>query len=123
MLAVLLPALGPVAEVAARRGRGDTVHLTLAHRAGGRSSVTLSLTAPEAEWNVSLWRPGAASVAPAPTPDALAGAYGRAVSELLTAIDAGRPHPCGVAFAAEVVGVLAVADSRLAGGEPVSGDR
>ena len=112
-LASLLPALGPVVEVVAAPGPGDTVHLALVHSDGAASSATLSLTVPEAavESAFLLW--GAGGVARAPQAGPVGDAYRRAVSELLRAIASGTPHACDVRFGAEVVRVLAAAERFL----------
>src|SRR3954471_13945709 len=43
-LSLFVPALGPVAEVQAGRGRGDTVHLIMSHDGGAASTLTVSST-------------------------------------------------------------------------------
>jgi predicted dehydrogenase len=107
-LALLLPTLGPVEQIAAARGPGDEVHLALRHATGAASSVTLSLTAP-AQLTEVLFR-GGQGVARMPGDVDLAAAYAAAIDALLagdTRFDAG--------FARDVVRVLAVADERLLG--------
>ena len=113
-LASLAPALGPVEDVAAVRGRGDTVHLALSHAEGRASSVTLSLTVPEpaAQYEFALWGPGGATHAPAGD-GSVADAYARAISELLASVEICRPHACDAAFAAEIVRTLAAAERLL----------
>lgn len=113
-LASLAPALGPVEKVVAVRGRGDTVHLALAHAGGRASSVTLSLTVcePSVQFDFGLWGPD--GVAHAPSGDApVADAYARAISELLSSVETGRPHACNAAFGADVVRTLAAAERFL----------
>jgi predicted dehydrogenase len=118
-LASLVPALGPVEEVAAVRGAGDTVELALTHTDGRASSVTVSLTVPPAAIRTEtvLWGPGGTAVAPYPPPSAGPSrpveAFARAVSELAASIETGAPHPCDARFAADVVGVLAAAERFL----------
>ena len=113
-LALLLPTLGPVEEVAAVRGRGDEVHLALRHATGAASSVTLSLTAPAQITEALFW--GSAGVARMPDGVDLEAAYAAAIDALLagdTRFDAG--------FARDVVRVLAAADETLFGAPAVRG--
>jgi predicted dehydrogenase len=105
-LALLLPTLGAVEQVAAVRGREDEVHLGLRHATGAASSVTLSLTARVEMTEVLFW--GGEGVARMPGGVDLAAAYAAAIDALLageTALDA--------SFARDVVRVLAAADERL----------
>jgi predicted dehydrogenase len=114
-LAALLPGLGPVEEVVAERGHGDEVHLAFRHTAGGASSATLSLTAPQPAQHSSMrfWGPAGIAEAPPHEPDAAVDAFMRAISGLLAAIETGVPHACDVHFARDVVRVLAAADRFL----------
>lgn len=109
-LALLLPTLGPVEQVAAVRGRGDEVHLALRHTTGTASSVTLSLTAPAQLTEVLFW--GSEGVARMPGHVDLAAAYAAAIDALLTA-----DTRFDVGFARDVVHVLSAADQRLLEGE------
>jgi predicted dehydrogenase len=109
-LALLLPTLGPVEQVAAVRGRADEVHLALRHASGAASSVTLSLTAPAGLTEVVLW--GSEGIARMPDGVDLAAAYAAAIDALLAGesrFDAG--------FGRDVVRVLATAQQRLLDGQ------
>jgi predicted dehydrogenase len=113
-LAALLPALGPVEDVVAVRGRGDTVQLALRHAGGGSSTATLALSAPAAASLVELrlWGPG--GIATMPDRGDVAAAYAAALTELVGLIETGaREHPCDVRFGREIVRVLARAEARL----------
>src|SRR4029078_9730733 len=54
-LALLVPTLGPVERVEAKRGLRDAVHLALRHAPGTASSVTVSLTARQEMTQLLLW--------------------------------------------------------------------
>jgi predicted dehydrogenase len=105
-LALLLPTLGPVEQVAAVRGHRDEVHLLLRHATGAASNVTLSLTAQAETTEVLFW--GGGGIARMPGDDDLAAAYAGAIDALL----AGDSR-FDVGFARDVVCVLADADERL----------
>jgi predicted dehydrogenase len=107
-LALLLPTLGPVEQVAAVRGHRDEVHLALRHATGAASSVTLSLTAQAETTQVLFW--GGGGIARMPGDVDLAAAYAGAIDALL----AGDSR-FGVGFARDVVRVSADADERLLG--------
>lgn len=107
-LALLLPTLGPVEQVAAVRGHRDEVHLALRHATGTASSVTLSLTAQAETTQVLFW--GGGGIARMPGDVDVAAAYAGAIDALLA--DDSR---FGVGFARDVVRVLADADERLLG--------
>ena len=102
-LALLLPTLGPVEQVAAVRGRGDEVHLALRHATGSAGSVTLSLTARTEATEVLFW--GEDGIARMPDGVDVAAAYTAAIDALL----AGDTR-FGAVFARDVVRVLADAD-------------
>lgn len=113
-LSVLLPLLGEVGEVAAVRGPGDTVHLTLRHAGGASSTATLSHTVPPAAAGVTAEVRGTAGVAELPMRDeAPDEAFGRAIDALLRSAADGVPHPCDVRFGEEVTGILARAEALL----------
>jgi hypothetical protein len=117
-LAAVLPALGPVEEVAAVRGRGDTVVVALRHRAGGASALTLSLTVPvaAAHGETVLWELAGVSSMPQGGNGlgAVAEGYAAAVGELVGLIHAGGvEHDCDVRLGREIVHILAAAESRL----------
>jgi len=106
-LALSVPTLGPVEQVAAVRGRGDEVHLALRHSSGAASSVILSLTGAAQTEAVSFW--GGAGIAYMPVAVDAGAAYAAAIDALLageTCFDA--------AFGRDVVAVLAEAARHLA---------
>lgn len=119
-LSFLLPALGPVTDVAGVRGRGDHVHLVLTHESGATSSMELSLTMPTASRHqaVELWDAKGRHVRPEDERD-VAAAYGQALTELVGCIREGRTtHRCDVRFGRDVVEVLARCEAALDGSGP-----
>lgn len=114
-LSVVLPVLGPVTEVAARRGAEDTVHLELDHLGGGASTLHLSLTMPpdQARFGLRFRRPDGWVSRPE-TAHRPIDAYRDAVAELVGMARTGqRRHRCDAVFGAEVVEVLERAQRRL----------
>jgi hypothetical protein len=112
-LAMVLPVLGPVAEVAALDGPHATTHLVLRHASGAVTTAALTLDAPPAAACDEVLVHGAPGrwVAPVREPD-LAGTFRAAVSELVAAVAGGRTeHPLDVRFGREVVAVLEAADA------------
>jgi predicted dehydrogenase len=110
LLALLIPALGPVEEVVAVRGRRDTTQLVFRHEDGLTSQITLTATAPPSaeRLELELWGPAGFSAAPLTNAD-VREPYGRAVSALLGAIESGVPHQCSAQFGAEVVRAIEAA--------------
>jgi len=125
-LSVTLGVLGPVREVTACRGIGDTVHLVLRHEAGSgyaagpSSTVTLSLTAPVQQSLFTVV--GAAGVLPMPTPlSTVNAAAGAALTDLVRMASTGqRTHGADLSFGEEIVEVLAAARSSLHLGRAVT---
>ena len=114
-LALLLPTLGPVEQVAAVRGHRDEVHLALRHATGVASSVTLSLTAQAETTEVLFW--GESGIARIPDDDGdPAAAYAASIDALL----AGDSR-FDADFARHVVRVLADADEQLPELGPIVG--
>jgi predicted dehydrogenase len=135
-LSVLLPVMGPVTSVAARRGPAgsDTVHMLLAHGRGpsgaaalpgspvsprpttvSASTVSLSLTMPPAASanTFSLYGENGVRVRPDNT-STPADALALAVHELVQLVASGeRQHRCDARFGLEVVEVLAAAEMAL----------
>jgi predicted dehydrogenase len=109
-LALLLPTLGPVEQVAALRGQRDEVHLSLRHATGAASSVTLSLTAQVEMTEVLFW--GGGGLARMPGDVDVASAYAGAIDALLAGDDR-----FGAGFARDVVQVLSDVDEQLLGRE------
>lgn len=114
-LSMLLPALGPVDDVTAVAGPGDTVHLVLRHTSGSSSSATLSLTVPERAATMRFDVYGEHGWASVPKDHGVEAvdALASAVRSLVQAADAGPAHPCDAGFGAEVVRVLARAEQSL----------
>jgi predicted dehydrogenase len=115
MLALAVPTLGPVQQVAAGDGRGDTVHLVLGHEGGASSTLTLSQTVPHAAEGRSfqLYGPQGCSAVPPFELDHLV-ALAEAVRQLRTMIAAGvTSHPCDVRLGRDTVAVLDAADRFL----------
>jgi hypothetical protein len=107
-LSILLPALGPVADLKGLRGHGDLVSLVLRHEGGATSTLQLSLTMPpEATlFEVKMYDEDGWRVRPDDDTDVLV-AQQRAISELVEGILAGRTeHRCDVRFGRDVVEVL-----------------
>jgi len=123
-LSVLVPVMGRVTSVAARRGPAgsDTVHLVFTHGATSAgagtvaaSTVSLSLTMPPSATTSQLVLYGATGTWPRPEVtwqpvEALRGA----IAELAALVDSGeRAHRCDARFGLEVVRVLASAEAAL----------
>lgn len=105
-LALLVPTLGPVEQVAAVRGRGDEVHLALRHASGAASNATVSLTAPTSMEETLFW--GSGGLARMPESVDVAGAYATALDALITG-----DTPFDAAFGRDVVRGLAAAEEQL----------
>jgi predicted dehydrogenase len=105
-LALLVPTLGPVEQVAVVRGRDDEVHLALRHATGAASSVALSLTAPAQMTQLLFW--GSHGVARMPDAVDLSAAYSAAIDALLVG-----DSRFDARFARDVVCVLAAAEEQL----------
>lgn len=116
-LSVLLPILGDVRDVAAAaHGPGDTVHLVLRHTGGASSTLTLSLTAPQAAAGVGVELRGAGGVALLPeSSEGVVPAVLRAADGLLAAARTGQGHPCDAAFGLRVTEILVEAEALLDG--------
>lgn len=117
-LSLFIPALGPVTEVQAGGGLGDTVHLVLHHEGGAASTVTLSHTVASMSSGIEFFVHGDAgriTLLPEAGPAARA-AYSVAVEELIAAAVSGGAHPCDVEFGHEVVAVLDAAALALTSG-------
>jgi predicted dehydrogenase len=117
LVGMLWACLGPVTEVTAVAGRGDTVHLVLRHEAGLTSTVTTTQRAPEAAAGVTVfvWGEAGRSLMPAELVDPVA-ALRTAATELVAGATAGRlTHPCDVRFGRDITRVLAEAEAQLSG--------
>jgi predicted dehydrogenase len=123
-LSLLWPVLGDVTTVVAGSGRGDQVHLVLQHAGGESSTVSLSLTVPEAATGSLMYVYGEEGRASAPLdPLDTAGvvaAHQCAVDALLDLAQNPAAGPvCDVHFGARVVEVLAAAEQALRTGARV----
>ncbi|SHN82789.1 Predicted dehydrogenase [Geodermatophilus obscurus] len=122
-LSLLLPTLGPVVSVQAGAGAGDTVHLVLQHATPGvASTLTLSHTVAPMSTGVEFFVHGdAGRLVLLPDTESPVESLSAAVDELEVAALTGGTHPCDVAFARDVVAVLATAARALESGcrEPV----
>jgi predicted dehydrogenase len=115
MLALAVPALGPVERVAAGTGLGDTVHLVLGHQGGASSILTLSQTVPPAAEgrDFRLYGPRGRSVVPPFELDHLA-ALDEAIRQFTAMVAAGATsHPCDVRLGRDTVAVLEAAERFL----------
>jgi predicted dehydrogenase len=123
-LSLAVPAIGPVEHVSAGRGLGDTVHLVTGHRGGAASTLSVSLTVPEAATATRFAVHGTAGWSSMPVDGAtVLQAYGQAIDQLAGMVAAGSTeHPCDVRFGAEVVAVLEAAERALATGGKMAVD-
>ncbi len=116
-VAVLWRTLGPVVGVlAAARGERDLVHVTLEHERGGTSTMTLTLSAPDAAdgFSTLLWGPDGRLEVPVDDVDPVA-SLKTALHGLADSIDGvARPDVPDVRFGRDVVRVLASAERLLA---------
>ena len=117
-LSVLVPLLGPVTDVAAATGPGDTVHLVLRHEGGASSTATLSLTVPRAAAGVRLDVYGEHGWSSLPTDHGTQPqqAHAAALGSLVAAAGGGPAHPADARDGARTVRVLAQAQDRLEAG-------
>jgi predicted dehydrogenase len=121
-LSIILPVLGPVAQVAALDGPRDTVHLILRHVDGAASTLSLTLDAPPAATAFDFAFYGENGIEAVPTGKGGAvEALTLALDQLLQEIDSGtRDHRCDVRFGRDVVAVLAAAERARAESRTVS---
>jgi predicted dehydrogenase len=117
-LSAVLPVLGEVTSVAARRGPAgsDTVHLVLTHGESTVSTVSLSLTMPSAAAGNRLVLYGESGIWERPQSTfELSHALAMAISDLTSLAASGETqHRCDARFGLEVVRVLAAAEQALA---------
>ncbi|MEU4218808.1 Gfo/Idh/MocA family oxidoreductase [Actinoplanes sp. NPDC026623] len=119
-VALILPVLGPVAEVTALAGARDMTHVLLGHANGAISTLTLSVDAPaalEREDAAFFGESGVADVPPVPWLPVEA--FGRAVDALIGAAGGGPASPLDLAFGTEVVRILAAAAESVKTGRTV----
>jgi predicted dehydrogenase len=116
-VSLLWACLGPVVSVTADAGRPDVTHLVLHHQGGPTSTVTVTLSAPEAAegFDMYIWGEQGRSSAP-PETDQPQRALRVALTELADNARSGRPsHPCDVNFGRDVGRVLAEAQRQVDG--------
>ncbi len=116
-LSLFVPALGPVLEVQAGAGLGDTVHLVLTHKSGAATTVSLSLTVAPMSAGVEFFVHGdAGRLVLLPDSGAAIEAFSVAVDDLQAAALTGGTHPCDVVFGRDVVAVLETAARAVGSG-------
>ena len=120
-LALVLPVLGPVTEVAAMAGPRDMTHVLLRHAGGAISTLTLSVDAPPAAEREDAVFAGEAGVRPVPVvPWQPVEALGRAIDQLVAAADGGPKPELDVHFGAEVTAVLVAAQEAVTTGRTIA---
>jgi predicted dehydrogenase len=114
-LALAMPVLGPIEQVAAVAGPHQAAHLLLRHTGGAVSALALTLDAPPAAVAFEYVFHGPSGITELPEADGSAvDALRVAVTQLAAAAREDRPeHPCDVRFGRDVVNVLAAAESAL----------
>jgi predicted dehydrogenase len=116
-LARLIPVLGPVREVVAFSGARSTTHVLVRHTSGTVSDMTLTLDAPREAATLRTVFYGDSGIVEVPGDADAVAAFGVAIDELVAEAGQEHPsHPCDVAFAADVVRVLAAAEKSLTTG-------
>ncbi|HEX4444162.1 MAG TPA: Gfo/Idh/MocA family oxidoreductase [Galbitalea sp.] len=115
-VSMALAALGPVADVQAHHGRGDTYVLSLSHERGGVSTVTLSygLPAGSGKFTAGFWGADGVTAVPDGPGASRAAAVATTLDELIAAIDSGDTIVWDAAFGASVTRVLADAEAAAA---------
>ncbi|MFJ9049830.1 Gfo/Idh/MocA family protein [Streptomyces bacillaris] len=111
-LSVLIPVLGEVTELTARRGPADTTHLILRHGSGASSTVTLGLSAPPAAAGMGIELRGEHGTAEIPGWDGAQPAFRGAVDALVEAVRTGVPHACDARFGLRLTELLAEAERQ-----------
>ncbi|MEB3960254.1 Gfo/Idh/MocA family oxidoreductase [Streptomyces kunmingensis] len=112
-LSVLLPILGDVVAVTARRGAGDTAHLVLRHTSGASSTATLSLTTPRAAAGTTVELRGPAGALTMPLGGTAQESFAVAVDVLLESARTGVAAPCDARFGLRLTEILAAAERSL----------
>ena len=114
-VSMLWACLGPVTSVTADSGRADVTHLVLHHEGGATSTVTVTLSAPEAAAGFDMWLWGEPGRVAAPgQADHAEQALRVALTELADNARSGRvSHPCDVSFGRDVGRVLVDAQRQL----------
>ena len=114
-VSLLWASLGPVTSVLADAGPADVSHLVLHHESGASSTVTVTLSAPEAAAGFGLYLWGATGRITAPEEhDEPVVPLRTALTELASNARSGRvSHPCDVRFGRDVGRVLAEAQHQI----------
>jgi predicted dehydrogenase len=114
-VSLLWASLGPVTSVLADAGPADVSHLVLHHESGASSTVTVTLSAPEAAEGFELYLWGATGrSAPPPEQDEAVVPLRAALAELAANARSGLvSHPCDVRFGRDVGRVLAEAQRQI----------
>jgi predicted dehydrogenase len=122
-LALLLPVLGAVTEVAGLAGPRDMTHVLLRHAGGAISTMTLSVDGPAAAEREDAAFAGEAGVRPVPDlPWQPVEAFGRGVDQLIAAAAGGPASALDVRFGAEVTAILVAAQEAIASGRTITVD-
>jgi predicted dehydrogenase len=122
VLSVLVPVLGPIAEVTARAGRYDIVQLTLRHRDGALSTAAVGIHVPAAmtESSTIFYGPAGRRTVPAPDTDSVT-AYRVAIARLAANVAAGvTADPLDARAGRDAVAVLAAAETSMARGTTIT---
>jgi predicted dehydrogenase len=112
-LSLLVAGLGPVVDVKAQHGRGDTFVLALRHERGAVSNVILSYSVGVggSRFEVEFWGPtGSIDAPPAAADSSPADSIIPALAALVESVRTDRPSTYGARFGAEIVDVLARAE-------------
>jgi hypothetical protein len=107
-LTVMLPVLGSVTGIEARRGGHRLVECLLEHDSGATSTLGITIHAPAGVdiIDLSLWGDAGVSVMPRQTTP-VETALGRAIGALVTSAGGtASPHPCDARFGAELVSTI-----------------
>ena len=114
-VSLLWASLGPVTSVLGDAGPADVSHLVLHHESGASSTVTVTLSAPEAAEGFGLYLWGATGRFTGPEEhDEPAVPLRTALTELADNARSGRvSHPCDVRFGRDVGRVLAEAQHQI----------
>ncbi|SDT77123.1 Predicted dehydrogenase [Actinoplanes derwentensis] len=114
-LALVLPVLGPVAEVTTVAGDRDLTYLLLKHAGGAVSRLTLAVDAPPAAAREEAVFSGEAGVLEVPSAEWAPGeAMSRALDQLLAAAAGGPASALDARFGAGVTEILAAAERSIA---------
>ncbi|GIE93503.1 Gfo/Idh/MocA family protein [Paractinoplanes rishiriensis] len=116
-LALVLPVLGPVTEVAGLAGPRDMTHLLLRHAGGAISNLTLTVDAPPAAERENAAFSGDAGVLAVPDlPWQPIEALQTGLGQLMAAAAGGPASEFDVRFGAEVTAVLVAAQESIQSG-------